>query len=656
MAAPTYESETTATGAAVGSLACNVPASTADDDLLLAYVFTAHATNNMSHTTPSGWTLVGTAAKTSGGNRSRISVYRKVASSEPSSHTFSFSITVDDVLISMARISGVDTTAPINASSVLYPGSASATPSSASVTTSVDDCLVLSFLSILVTATTIDAVPSGMTSEYDATTSGSIGTRSGCARVNQASAGSSGAKTWTISDARIYFASTIAVAPALAGNAVSIGAPVQYQMMQRDGSDQADIVISGTYTGTPTAIEASFNGGSYATIDGSPSAGTFSGTLSSQDAGTGTLTVRFTNDTGASATVSNVRIGDVFLWIGQSNQVGDLTNGQSFTGSVGCSVFDEGGSWINLGSNYQDPGASNYSVLPLLSSLIVDDTGYPCAFVCRTTGGTGMVSPDADWSEGGAEYNAAVAAVAASEVTSFAMILFYQGERDVSNSTAMATYYAAESAMLDALQGDDAALSGVQMISANIGEHPVNDPTDIQLAKIYNWNNDSDILPGPTAHDQDFSDDTHWRTDTEATTLAGRWWRTIKYHCFSGTEDPRGPRFSSATYAGDTITVNLTGGVTPIANGTDATGWAVTDNNGARTVSSVSISGLVATVTCDQSLSEPITVSYGDAEAAVGTTTVDGSSIKPMPIEPFVDKMVTPKRAGRSLMTMGVGG
>lgn len=74
----------------------------------------------------------------------------------------------------------------------------------------------------------------------------------------------------------------------------------------------ADIDIAGTYEGgtTVTAIEASFNGGAYATVDAAPASGSFSGTLSGQSAGTGTLTVRSLNGASvvATDTVENITV------------------------------------------------------------------------------------------------------------------------------------------------------------------------------------------------------------------------------------------------------------------------------------------------------------------------------------------------------------
>lgn len=112
---------------------------------------------------------------------------------------------------------------------------------------------------------------------------------------------------------------------------ITITTPKTYQVIQRNGSDQANIQISGTYTGSPTAIEASWNGGPYTEIVSNPTGGTYSGTLANQSVGQGTLTVRFTNDINQSASAQYVGVGDIFVIAGQSNFSGRGTSNQTYT-------------------------------------------------------------------------------------------------------------------------------------------------------------------------------------------------------------------------------------------------------------------------------------------------------------------------------------
>ncbi len=117
-------------------------------------------------------------------------------------------------------------------------------------------------------------------------------------------------------------------------NSITITTPVAYQVFQRNANNHANITITGTYSGTLTAIEASWNGGSYTTIVASPAGGVFSGTLSNQTAGQGMLAVRFTNDTAASSSKSYVGIGDIFVIAGQSNASGRGGNNQSYSSAT----------------------------------------------------------------------------------------------------------------------------------------------------------------------------------------------------------------------------------------------------------------------------------------------------------------------------------
>mgnify|MGYP002624377787 CR=1 FL=1 len=639
MPAPTYQSHATAAAAAAASIACNVPSGVADGDLLVARVYTLN-NPDVTHSTPAGWTLIRVDATTNP-TVNRVSTYSRIAASEPASYTFSFAGSPSDALAAISRVTGAHASSPIDAhASNLY--SATTTPHECpSVTTSVDECLLLLFDALPIASTT-ETAPGGSTQQYQFVSSGGVTARSSLATKEAATAGATGANSWSLSTARVGVATSVAIAPAAApSDVIAIASPVANQGFQRIGG-QATATVSGTYSGpsAPTAIEWRTNSGTWATLDAAPSGGTFSGDAAIPE-GVNDVQVRFANDTGVNDSVANVRVGDVFLWIGQSNQSGRLTNGQAFTGGVACSIFDESGVWSTLASNYKDPNETLFSVLPRLASLIVDDTGVPAIFVCRTSGASGVVAPDADWADGGGEFSAATTAVQSSAINGATLILFGQGERDAVNGIAAATYAAAETAMLDAMQAAQGALAGVKMATMSIGElaaATTGDISSIQQAKIDNWNSDPDIVPGPTAHDQDFPDDAHWTSDAQAVILAGRWWRAIRAAVYGGGEDARGPRFASATFENEVVTVSLAGGVSPLVNGDDATGWEVSDGVGTRTVSATSADGLIVSLICDQPLTSPVSLSYGRGDTAVGTTTTDSGSIQALPIESFVNQ------------------
>ncbi len=445
---------------------------------------------------------------------------------------------------------------------------------------------------------------------------------------------------WASGDETLNYVDDVTIEYLSAGS-ITVSSPSQYQTFQRDGSDQADIAVNGTYSGLPASIEYQLDGGGWNVLVDSPSGGSFSGTIQDVSAGEHTLAVRFSDATGVTDSVANVRVGDVFGWIGQSNQDGRMTNGQSYTGTA-ASVYDEDGAWKNLQSNYQAPGAGGFSVLPLLASLIETETGVPVAFVSQTQGGTGLVAPNADWSQGGAQYSAFITTVANSGVNNLKAFLWYQGERDIVNGTAETTYQLAEAAMLEDLQADT-GFTTTPLIAANVALYTAQDDASInaiRAAKITNWDTHADIYPGPVGHDQNFGDGLHWKTDAEAQILANRWWRAISAALYGGSEPARGPQFSSATYSGSQITVTFTGGHGALQNQTDTTGWSVTDGNGSRTLQSATGTGDTVTLAVDQDLVEPITVSFASGNDAIGASLRD-SGTYPLPPEPFVNNSVS---------------
>lgn len=426
---------------------------------------------------------------------------------------------------------------------------------------------------------------------------------------------------------------------------IAITSPTSYQIFQRNGSDQANISISGTYEGTPTAIETSWDGGAYSTIDASPAGGTFSGTLSNQPVGQGTLTVRFTNDTSVTNSSTNVSIGDVYIVAGQSNAQGRITNAQSYShATYQASMFQEGGSaWLEL----QDPtdgdvASSDYnSVWPLLATLIMADQDVPVGFITAADGGTTLVEGTPDWRKGDVSYEDLITTVSNSNVNDAKAILWLQGESEILATPVQSEYQTALSLMLDNMQ-TDLGFASIPLIAGNMGEITASDSNinAIRLAIINRWENDSDIYPGPVGHDQDFTDNLHWKTDVQAQTLANRWFRSIDPVIYSGVEAARGPQVSSITYEGNEITITFTGGQGDLVNGTDNTGFSVTDGNGARTISSSSSSGKVLTLTMDQELVDTVEVSFANGNDAVGATLVD-SHTYPQPPEPFIEFSAT---------------
>lgn len=430
---------------------------------------------------------------------------------------------------------------------------------------------------------------------------------------------------------------------------ITISSPQPYRVFQRSDLNWADIPISGTYIGTPTAIEASFNGGAWTTIVASPAGGVYSGTLTNQNAGQGTLTVRFTNDTTQNAAVNFVGIGDIFFVIGQSNAVGNGTNNQVYSHpSLKAAMWHVGDTaWAEM----VDPTGyfGHGSAWPLLATLHMASQGVPFAIVSGAVNATGLVSSGNDWQKGQAIYEQALTTLANSGVNGIKAILWYQGEGDAGAGASQAAYQTALSQMLDDMQADSAALAGVKMVCASIGDHaPANAPglNRIRAAQMDRWDNDPDIQAGPAMYDVDVTDGdgSHIGTgidgDAELQTEANRWWRMLSYWYY-GSLQGRGPRFVSATRNGLQVTVTLTGGVRPYDGRTDLTGWRSLDDGARIPIVNAIGSGSSKIVLTLASLPVGVEqISFGHGRDAHSTTLMDGG-LYPLPPEPFVDRPVT---------------
>lgn len=101
----------------------------------------------------------------------------------------------------------------------------------------------------------------------------------------------------------------------------------------------------------------------------------------------------------------------------------------------------------------------------------------------------------------------------------------------------------------------------------------------------------------------------------------------------------RAPQYSSGSVSGSDLVLTFTGGVSPLTlSGTLATddnGWSIEDDNGARTISAMAVSGLELTITCDQALVGTVHVQFGSGDTSQGTTLLDSDSTTPLPPEPF---------------------
>lgn len=402
---------------------------------------------------------------------------------------------------------------------------------------------------------------------------------------------------------------------------ITITSPVQWQGYWKNGSDQADIPITGTYTGGPgtLTVEADFNGGGYTTI-GTASAGSFSGTLSAQAVGQGTLTVRFANATGISDTVAHVTIGAVIAIGGQSNALGLLDNLQVYVNGAGLHavVFAAGNSSYTSPSVWQDGndsfvnGWSLGSPWPLLATHLMNDLGYPVIFIETPIGGRALAGqagassatnwywtkfrPDTGASPGGGSplvgYGEITSSITNAATGGVDAMLWYQGEQDIDAGIARHVYAQALGTFADQIAADFDSNPKLAIVQpGHDGSEsmvPASQADAIKLALADGVLAGGNILNGLVSI-YDFSNGLHIATDAEGQKVADRIFALLKSEVFGGTPgDGHGPRVVACQYnaARTAVTVCFDKVLkTGLTFSTSA--WAVTGNGGAATVSAV---------------------------------------------------------------------
>lgn len=478
---------------------------------------------------------------------------------------------------------------------------------------------------------------------------------------------------------------------------ITITSPVQWQTFQRNatglGAGTASIPVSGTWADGPSGsqiIEASWNGAAYATLAtvtaGSGLSGSYSGTLTGQAAGQGTLTVRFKNLTSASASKTFVGVGDVFLVAGQSNAVGFMTANQTYShatlkaAAYGSTAADlsANGPWKE-GNDPFNSAAGQGSPWPLLATWHMQDQGVPCAFIEAAIGGRALANDPGNatnnpwyWTkyrpDTGAQpagYAKITAQVTASGVNSVKGVLWYQGENDADGLVDQPTYLGA---FLEFVNNIHADLAGSpKVIPMLFGGDSLNQfypPVNLAIAAAAN--SSPNVLGMPAIWDQ--TNDLHLTTQGQGQTAANRFWAVIKSELFGGTSgNGHGPRIVAAQHnaARTSITVSFDKVLkTGLSLATSV--WTVTGNGVSVGVSNVVYHGTdvrSVVLVLGSAAALPIVLSFCNVAATAGLVVPLGpdfalpdSTTINLPAEPFANLTVAAADGGGSGVTVTGGG
>jgi hypothetical protein len=270
------------------------------------------------------------------------------------------------------------------------------------------------------------------------------------------------------------------VLPPPAGT-ITLTAPASYRMHQRNVStNTASVIIAGTYTGSPASIQYRFAGGAWQTLVASPSGGTFSQAVT-LSTGQGDIEVRFSSDTGVTASRALVGVGDIYIVSGQSNNAGVSPQIVAPVASAFTAVqYDRADVWKPLQEGDTqatsfDGGSSGSkgSYIGALSNRL-QANGVPVAFIPIAQGSTRIeqwqrYDPDPTnpyWNYGRmlGQWN---------DVGGGRAMLWWQGEGDASAGTAAATFESLTNEMINDWMAD----TGTPVFMVKITNFHANAPT-----------------------------------------------------------------------------------------------------------------------------------------------------------------------------------
>lgn len=344
---------------------------------------------------------------------------------------------------------------------------------------------------------------------------------------------------------------------ATSSNAIGLTDVADLRIIQR-ASGVGSLAISGTHTGA-TSVQArvvqhgtSTEALTWTTIDAAPGGSTWSGTLANiPQGGWYNVQVRQGNSTGTTAAGSNrFGVGALYCFAGQSNAQQMFSIGSGTASSTTAKL--NGSGWA------ANTGAGAIAFANAMTSAL----GVPVGVIDAGVSGASLTTEGSRgfgiWLEtGGAPYTTWQARVTAAG-GKLEALLWLQGEADAFQAVAGATYTAGLATMLSRMRTYLSQAS----LPVFLTPLPRTSHADADDA-AWNTINDCIIAAGTSTEivaadtwDLPLADTVHY-SDIGYSTLAGR--IALSVRKFGGAAlESRGPFVASATYAGSTITVNLT--------------------------------------------------------------------------------------------------
>ncbi|WP_372897417.1 sialate O-acetylesterase [Stieleria sp.] len=449
-------------------------------------------------------------------------------------------------------------------------------------------------------------------------------------------------------------------------DSITLTSPKANTPHQRDeGTDTAEVDVAGTYIAEtdPASIEWRHNGGTWATLDASPSGGTFSETVT-VPMGQGDFEVRFSDQTDVTASKALVTVGDIYIVAGQSNAVGQLGSAQTYShASLTALMYQQAASdWAELADPTHTGTSSGSYWLKLATELMASDN-VPVAFIFTAVSSTNLVTGGAAWKPTptyGTTLTNAVARVTAANVNGARAVLWDQGETDATDGATYANELQAYSDLIDAFQ-TLTGFSSLKLITVSVGHTPGATAASVDAVRQAQLDAsvaDADIFLGPVCYTRS---GIHWGTDADALYMGALWYYAIQRAFESGTV--KHPELSSLAINDDTF--ELTFDADLKSGDTYPTALFSIDDGGAVTVSAATyVSARRVDVQAAASLSGAATLSMASGTSgsnvtpprSASQTSPAGTSLS-LPAVPFYDQgtdTTAPVYASGAIGTEGV--
>jgi len=361
-----------------------------------------------------------------------------------------------------------------------------------------------------------------------------------------------------------------------ATGSINVNTPLSKQVWQRNSSGKGDILVKGSITGSATAVEARFNGGSWQTVDETVSTdGSFKGYITGSE-GSGRVDVRFKNDISVNTSVSQVGVGEVILQYGQSNINGKGNNLNDFKESN----YNHFASFLSYETSslqsaddpfYPDTRASFGSPWPELAEDIVSNQSVPVMYCSAAEPGGTAEELDKNSASGLYSRMLNVVDSCTSGTRRVGSVQFLNGETDAKENTGAETYsqyYQNISGLINDTYADlNTSNLKFDFYLGQIGGNYTNttnpsgtasyrpDTNKIRRAQQNLWSNNPYTEPGAVLYDIPMSvDGNHFQTDSEIRKHGNRWYDVFLGRF--GVTDGIGPSYSKVVNA-DSDTVNV---------------------------------------------------------------------------------------------------